>query len=206
MYLYVKRMCAACPGCALSNPTKSKSSELVYNFPIKAPFMVMHADAYTAGAHSGFEGSETYIVACCGMCSFGALEPITSANATMFASAIMKIQLQYGFCHTIVLDKDSKLFGVCHEALDLLKINYHVFSGDNHNSMLVKRICRYFNKGLTIMCNKLDTVRVALESLLLLLYVWNSCPVLGTDISRTSLVAVGREFAFPIDYLSGKHW
>ena len=72
--------------------------------------------------------------------------------------------------------------------------------------MLVERICRYFNKGLTIMCNERDTVQVALESLLLLLYVWNSCPVLGTDISRTSLVAVGREFAFPIDYLSGKHW
>ena len=54
MYLYVKRMCASCPGCALSNPTKSKSSELVYNFPIEAPFIVMHVDAYMAGAHSGF--------------------------------------------------------------------------------------------------------------------------------------------------------
>ncbi len=40
---------------------------------------------------------------------------------------------------------------------------------------------------------------------MLLLYAWNSCPVPGTDISR-SLVAVGREFAFPIDYSSGKHW
>ena len=27
----------------------------------------------------------------------------------------------------------------------------------------------------------------------------------GTDIYR-SLVAVGKEFAFPIDYSSGKHW
>ncbi len=93
MYLYVKRMCAAWPGCALSNPTKSKSSELVYNFPIEAPFMVMHVDAYMAGAHSGFKGSETYIIACCGMCSFGTREPVTGANATTFASAIMKIQL-----------------------------------------------------------------------------------------------------------------
>jgi hypothetical protein len=30
MYSYIKRMCNACPGCALANPTKSKSSELVY--------------------------------------------------------------------------------------------------------------------------------------------------------------------------------
>jgi hypothetical protein len=55
------------------------------------------------------------------------------------------------------------------------------------------------------MTNECGTVRAALESLLLLLYAWNSCPVPGTDISR-SLVAVGREFTFPIDYSSRKHW
>ncbi len=72
---------------------KAKSSELVYNLPFKAPFMVLHVDAYMAGAHSGFKESETYIIACCGMCMFGALEPVIGANATTFASAIMKIQL-----------------------------------------------------------------------------------------------------------------
>jgi hypothetical protein len=158
-----------------------------------------------AGRHSGFEGSETYLIVCCGMCTFGALEPVTGTNATTFASTIMKIQLRYGFCHTIVLNKDSIFFCVCREALDLLKINCHILLGNNHNPMLVERICRFFNKGLTIMCNERETVRVILESLLLLLHAWNSCPVLGTDISR-SLVAVGRKFAFPIDYSSGKHW
>jgi hypothetical protein len=75
------------------------------------------------------------------MCTFGALEPVMGANATTFALAIIKIQLQYGFSHTIILDKDSKFFGVCHEALDLLKINCHVILGDNHNPMLVEGIC-----------------------------------------------------------------
>jgi hypothetical protein len=108
--MYIKKMCAACPGCALANPTKAKSSELVYNFPIKAPFLVLHIDAYMASKHSGFEGLETYLVSCCGMCTFGALEPVRGANATTFALETMKIQLCYGFCHTIVLDKDSKKF------------------------------------------------------------------------------------------------
>ncbi len=54
------------------------------------------------------------------------------------------------------------------------------------------------------MCNERDSVWVALEAILLLLYVWNSCPVPGMDISR-SLIAVGHEFAFPIDFSSGKH-
>jgi hypothetical protein len=64
MYAYVKQMCNVCPGCALSNPTRGKPSELVYGFPIEAPFLVMHFDAYSAGKHSGFEGSEVYLIAC----------------------------------------------------------------------------------------------------------------------------------------------
>ena len=71
--------------------------------------------------------------------------------------------------------------------------------------MLVERINRYLNKGLRVMCNERDSIRVALEAILLILYAWNSCPIPGTDISR-SLVAVGHAFAFHIDFPSGKHW
>jgi hypothetical protein len=60
MYAYVKRMCRACPGCALANPNCGKSSELVYKIPIEAPFLVMFFDAYSAGKHAGYEGSECY--------------------------------------------------------------------------------------------------------------------------------------------------
>jgi hypothetical protein len=154
MFAYMKHMCNACPGCALSNPTHGKSSELVYGFPIKAPFIVMHFDAYSAGKHLGFEGSEVYLIGCCSMCGFAFVEPVSNPSTTTFASAIMKILLQYGFCHTSVLDKDSKFFGVCHKALDLLKINCHVLSGGNHNPMLVERVNRYINKGLKIMTNE----------------------------------------------------
>jgi hypothetical protein len=34
MYSYIKKMCHACPRCALSNPGRRTSSELVYHFPI----------------------------------------------------------------------------------------------------------------------------------------------------------------------------
>jgi hypothetical protein len=71
--------------------------------------------------------------------------------------------------------------------------------------MMVERVNQYLTKGLKIMTNERDSVRIALEAILLLLYAWNSCPIPGTDISR-SLVAVGREFAFPIDYSTNKHW
>jgi hypothetical protein len=204
MYGCITRMCNACPGCALTNPTRGRSRELIYSFPIEASMMDLHVDGYQAGKESGFEGSSHYLVACCGMCTFAAMEPITNANATTYASGIMKIILRYGFCHTVVLDKDSKFFGVCREALDLLNINCHVLSGGNHNPMLVESINRYLNQGLRIMCNERYSNRVALEAILLLIYALNSCPVPGTNISR-SMVAVFREFAFPIDFSSGKH-
>ena len=54
------------------------------------------------------------------------------------------------------------------------------------------------------MTNERDSTRIALEAILLLIYAWNSCPVPGTDISR-SMVALGREFSFPIDFSTRKH-
>ncbi len=71
--------------------------------------------------------------------------------------------------------------------------------------MLVERVNRYINKGLKIMSNKCKSIHVALEAILLLIYAWNLCPVPGTNI-LISLVAVGQEFAFPIDYSTRKHW
>ena len=63
----------------------------------------------------------------------------------------MKILIHYGICFTAVLDKDAKFFGVCRHALDLLNINCHVLSSNNHNPMLVERINSYLKKILHIM-------------------------------------------------------
>jgi hypothetical protein len=185
MYSLIKLMCNACPGCTLSNPTKNKSLELVYNFPIETPFLVLFIDAYSAGKHSSFDGLEIYLIACYGMTGFASMEPIQHTDSKNVAYAIIKIQLRYRFCHTIVLDKDSKLFGVCSKALDLLQINHHILSGDNHNPMMVKRVNRYLTKELKIMTNERNSVRIALEAILLLLYAWNSCPIPRTNISRS---------------------
>jgi hypothetical protein len=132
------------------------------------------------------------------------MEPIQHATSTSFASGIMKIQLCFGLCHTIVLDKDSKFFGVFKEAVDFLQINCHVLSGGNHNGMLVEHVNRYLNKGLKIMTNKRDSIQVAMEAILLLLYAWNSAPIPGTDIS-CCFVALGCKFQFPINFSADKH-
>jgi hypothetical protein len=125
------------------------------------------------------------------------MEPVTNPSATTFASVIITILLRYGFCHTSVLNKDRKFFGMCRKALDLLQINSHMLSRGNHNPMLVERVNRYINKGIKIMTIKRDSIQVALEAILYLIYAWDSCPIPGMDISR-SLIAVGRKFTFQI--------
>ncbi len=205
MYSYIKKMCQACPGCALSNPGHRTSSELVYHFPIEAPFCVLFVDAYKVGDHASFEGDEAYIISCCGMTGFAAMEPVKHATSQTFALVVMKIQLRFGLCHTIVLDKDSKFFGAFNEACDLLQINWHVLSSGNHNPMLVERVNRYLNKGLKVMTNERGSVRIAMEAILFLLYAWNSAPIPGTNLSRC-FVTLGCKFQFPINFLADKHW
>jgi hypothetical protein len=100
--------------------------ELIYHFPIEAPFWVLFVDACSAGKYSGFKGSKDYLISACSMTGFSTMETIQHAILTSFASGIMNIQLWFGFCHTIVLDKDSKFFGSFKEVVDLLQINRHV--------------------------------------------------------------------------------
>jgi hypothetical protein len=69
----------------------------------------------------------------------------------------------------------------------------------NHNAILVERFNRYLNSGLRVFIGDRGPNRVFLEGAQTLTYAWNSCPVLGTDLSR-SLLTVGREFKFPIDF------
>ncbi len=54
---------------------------------------VIHIDGYAAGKQQGFEGSEIYLIACCEMCTFAAVEPVSNASPKTFTSAIMKIML-----------------------------------------------------------------------------------------------------------------
>ena len=103
-----------------------------------------------------------------------------------------------------MVDKDSKFLGEFVKTANLLKINIHVLSGENHDPMVVERICRYLNSCLTVFCGERGTNRVALEGILMALYAWNSAPCIGTDISR-SLLVTGREFQFPIDFSNEQH-
>ena len=69
--------------------------------------------------------------------------------------------------------------------------------------MLVERFNRYLNKVLKIFSNERASNRTYVEGALLAAYAWNSAPISGTDISK-SLLVMGREFNFPIDFATDK--
>ena len=107
----LKKMCRACPGCSLSNITKSRVADIVYSLPIEVPMRVLFVDIYAAGAEFNFEGTKHYLIAACGMSTFAIAEDTAEQNSTVFAGALMRIWLRFGFSHTIVVDKDSKFLG-----------------------------------------------------------------------------------------------
>ena len=157
------------------------------------------------GAHKNFEGTNSYFIAAGGMMSFACMEIVTEASVTTYESSMMKIIVRYRNFHTLTIDKEGKFFDVFCEDVDLLQLNCHVLSSQNHNGMLAEQINHYLNKGLCIISNEWRSVQVALEAILLLLYEWNSAPIPGTDLYH-SLVAVGRKLSFPIDVLASKHF
>jgi len=165
---------------------------------------VLMVDIYSVGTELNFKGNRYHLIATDAMTAFGICEPVAEQNVPTFASALMKIWLRFGFSHTIVVDKDSKFCGVFAKTVKLLNINIHILSGGNHDPMLIEQICRFLNASLTIYCGERGTIKVSESGILMALYAWSSVPVAGTDISR-SLVIVGREFHFPIDFSAEHH-
>ena len=83
-------------------------------------------------------------------------------------------------------------------------MNIHVLSGKNHDPNIVERVNHFLNACLTVFCNEQVTNQVALEGIFMALYAWNSAPIIGIVILR-SLLVIGREFQFPIDFSADKH-
>jgi hypothetical protein len=169
---------------------------------VDAPFKVVHADVYKPGDTQSFDGPRSLMVVMDHMSTFVIVEPLPNElNSTTFAKALYKVLLQFGLAHTCVVDADSKFQAEFTETLKLLKIHRYPLARGNHNGMLVERFNRFLNDSLTIFLNDRGTNRTFLEGSYLAAYAWNSAPVVGTDMSR-SLVAIGRELSFPIDFVS----
>ena len=203
MVKYIENMIIKCPGCKMANATMNKKQNYLYSFPIDAPFRTIHIDIYMLGKTESFDGDVALFIVLDHMTSFAVVEPVKETNSKTFAKALMKILLTHGLCHTVIVDADSKFKATFSEVISLLNLNKHELSKGNHQAMLVERFNRYLNKVMKIFTNESNSTRTYVEGALLAAYAWNSSPISGTDISK-SLLVMGREFNFPIDFATDR--
>lgn len=205
MYNYIRQLIKQCAGCLMKNTSTRSGTELLYSFPLDAPFITITGDIWSPGKTEGYSGATALMIILCHMTGFAAIEPISSElNSTSFAKSAYRIMLRYGLPHLFISDPDSKFHGEFKEMCTILKIKHHTTAKGNHNAVIVERFNRFLNSSLRIFNNDRGTNMVFLEGAELSTYAWNSAPVSGTDLSR-SLVALGREFHFPIDFESRRH-
>ena len=139
------------------------------------------------------------------MPSFQVTTPTSEQNAKSIASALMQIWLWFVFSHTIVIGKDSRLHEVFAETAELLHIDIHILSAENHDPMLVEHVYHILNFSLAMFfLTSTVLLKVAQETVLLSIYTWNSAHIPGTDIS-CSLVVIGWDFYLSIDFSDNKH-
>ncbi len=204
MYQYVKYAISTCAACILRNHNSRPRSELIYSFPIDAPFLTIHADVWVPGKTTSFDGYVGLMIVMCHMTAFAAMEPLKDLNSTAFSKAIYAIQLRFGLSHMLVIDADSKFKGEFVKSAELLKIKLHKVARGNHDAIMVERFNRFLNSSMLVFNNDRRSNRVFLEGAMMCCYAWNAAPVAGTDLSRALLV-LGREFQFPIDFTTRQH-
>ena len=81
---------------------------------------------------------------------------------------------------------------------ETLLIPVHEFARVNHKEIINEGFHRYLNKVQKINLEDKSILHQWLQGVLFSLYAWNAVPVDGTDIAQ-SVVAIDREFPFPID-------
>ena len=160
---------------------------------------VLHIEGYTVCANINFDGDKGFLVAACGMCTFAVAKPVTNLSAMVYAQALLMSMLRFGLAHTIVLDTDKKFYNTFRQMCELLRLNVHTISRENHDPMVVERVNSYLNKGFKIFTQEQGTSAISWEAVLLLIYAWNSCSVPLTNISR-AMVVTGRGFSFLNDF------
>jgi hypothetical protein len=108
------------------------------------------------------------------------------------------VVLTFGMCAVLVVDEGSSFKSVFQEMCSILKITCWPLARGNHKGLGVEKYHRFLNKTQAIAGNDRGTHETFVQNAKTSQYAWNSAPIDDTDVTR-SMVAVGRDFRFPID-------
>ncbi len=126
LYSYVKQNINDYVACVLRNGSTRSSFEFLNKFPILAPFLTVHADAWVPGKTMSFDGYTGLMIVVCHMTGFASIKPIKDMNSSSFAKAVCTILLRYGLAQCAITNPDSKFKGDFKEAFATLKVNHHL--------------------------------------------------------------------------------
>ena len=107
--------------------------------------------------------------------------------------------MKFGLCHLVVINNGTlfiRAFVTMCKALDL---NYDILTKRNNKGLTVGHFHCFLNKAVKIEIEDRQSNDVFVPAGIVAGYVWNSAPIDGTDILR-STIAIGREFRFPHRY------
>jgi hypothetical protein len=192
--------CQQCAHCIATSNSIRRHSELMFSWPVSTPFFILHIDLWQPGkTEEKFSGSTHLLAAMCDLSGFVICHPVKDTTSGSLARIFMEeVLLKVGLCGLVVVDAASVFFSVFKEMCDVLGLRFHQAARGNHKAVSVERFFRYLNKAVAIAANDRNTNQVFIETSHCAAYAWNSSCIDGTDIVR-SVVAVGREFKFPLD-------
>ena len=172
----------------------------MFSWPVSTPFFILHIDLWQPGkTEEVFSGSTHLFAAMCDLTGFIICHPVGDTTTAGLAWIFMEeVLLKVGLCGLVVVDAASAFLSVFRDMCEVLGLRFHQAARGNHKAVSVKRFFRYLNKAVAIAANDRNTNQVFVETSHCAAYAWNSSCIDGTNIIR-SVVAVGREFKFPLD-------
>ena len=89
LYSCMKSMISKCTGYRLVHLAHRPSSEIVYHFPVEAPFLVMHIDIYVVGRHQSFQCCHYDLIISDQMTEISIAVSLHEANGSSIATTFM---------------------------------------------------------------------------------------------------------------------
>ena len=137
--------------------------------------------------------------AMCDMSQFVVVVPVTNESSAILAENFFQhVLMKFGLCHLVVIDDGTPFKGAFVAMCKALALNYDILAKRNHKGLTVEHFHRFLNKAVTIAMEDRQSNDVFVPAGIAAGYAWNSAPIDGTDILRSTVV-IGREFRFSID-------
>ena len=162
-------------------------------------FAIFHVDLWMPGKYTYSKGNMVIRNTMCDMSQFVVVVPVINESfATLADNRFQHVIMKFGVCHLVVIDDGTPFKCVFVAMCKALDLSYDIFSKRNHKRLTVEHFHHFFNKAVTIAMEDKKSNDVFVPAGIAVGCAWNSAPIEGNNIVRSTAV-IGHEFRFSID-------